>query len=126
VTPGPERRGDVRVRWRTRVSFTRAEADGGVVEGESRNMSSSGAAVVTPAAFDVGEEIVVEVVSADPPLSMRRLARVTRCRRDRGGFTQAIRFEPASARSRAELLAALIIVASRSGQRLPPQPAGRE
>jgi hypothetical protein len=66
--------------------------------------------------------VVLEVVSADPPLSLRRVGRVTRdCGRDDAGFALALEFEPASPRSRAELLAAPIIVASRSGQRLPPR-----
>jgi PilZ domain len=87
--------------------------------GETENISASGALLAKEEPVDVGSELILELVNDAPPLVFRRLARVVRdCgRSDDGWFRMAVEFDRASPKVRAELAAALIVVAAERGYR---------
>ena len=116
-----ERRRDLRVEWRVNARCRLVESDDSIILGETENISAGGALIAKERAARVGEQVAVEIVSSDPPVVVRRLAKVVRdCGKDGDGrVREAFAFEGGSAQARAQLLAALITVASRGGQRPP-------
>jgi hypothetical protein len=109
------------VEWRVNARCRLVESDDSIILGETENISAGGALIAKERAARVGEQVAVEIVSSDPPVVVRRLAKVVRdCGKDGDGrVREAFAFEGGSAQARAQLLAALITVASRGGERPP-------
>ena len=116
-----ERRRDLRVAWSSRVRCLPTDGSADPVDGVTCNVSAGGALVAKEGPVAVGEPVVFEFVSDDPPLAFRRMARVVRDdgQSADGRHLAALRFEGGSRDVRARLTAGLITVAARSGERAP-------
>lgn len=115
-----ERRRDLRVNWRAPVGCRRLSAGRDEpVEAETENLSAVGALLLVKAPVEPGELLLLDVTSSDPPLSLRRLARVMRIEGTLadGRRRIAVDFEPGSPHGRARLAAFLILVGARQGRR---------
>ena len=101
-----ERRFGMRIDLELPMHWYSVDAGSGaasVHEGVCADLSAMGASFISAQPPPVGETIVVQLQSHQPPLDVASPARVIRVTRAAGGYRCAVRFVPVNAVDRVEL-----------------------